>query len=117
MLPRRAIVILREERPKDPTYGRGLRGILRCAQDDTTRQGHCPGPGVIFKNESSKGAHRLYGAAYALPAFIQPVQYVLLNVTTWRSSASVISGTSRRKIVMALLVRSTYVASVGDGRI
>jgi len=27
-------VILREERPKDPTYGRGLRGILRYAQDD-----------------------------------------------------------------------------------
>src|SRR2546425_405147 len=59
-------------------------------------QGHCPGPGWIFRSDSSNGAHRLYGAAYALEAFIQPVQYVLLNVTTWRSSASVISTTSRK---------------------
>src|SRR5579859_7311055 len=38
MLPRKAGVILREARPKDPTYGRGLRGILRSAQDDTSRR-------------------------------------------------------------------------------
>ena len=63
------------------------------------------------------GAHRLYGAAYGFETFIQPVQYVLLNVTTWRSSASVISATSRRKMLTALLVKSTYVASVVDGSI
>ena len=75
-----------------------------------------PGAGWTFRNASSVAAHRLYGAAYGFAAFIQPVQYVLLKVTTWRSSASVISTTSRRKMSVAL-PGQTDVRRVGRRRL